>query len=141
MAESAHDIVHFFENFLKPGVIIREKEIAPGMVVKLKALNVEEMLIAESIIEEGKAPNDILFKVRGASTLSQAIISINDIIIEHPDKDNKENRIRRDELYRNLLKMAPVLLQKIYMFYIETVKEQDSIYSDSEKLGKDIENF
>lgn len=141
MAESANDILNFFDNFLKPGVIIKEKEVVPGFKIKLKALNIEEMMIAESIIAADKMPNDILFKVRGASTLSQAIISMNDILIEHDNKSDEENRIRRYELYKNILKMAPVLIQKIYEFYIEAVNEQNAIYNDPEKLGKDIENF
>lgn len=145
LAEQKHDddLFNFFENFLKPGVIVREKEVVPGFSVKLKVLNTEELLVAESILlnASGNIPFDVLQKVRGASILSQAIISLNGMAVERDDMSKEENRSRRSSLYNQLLKMPSILIQKTYEFYVDAVVEQNKIYDAPEKISQNIENF
>lgn len=44
------DMIKFFDTFLKPGVAIIEEEVVPGLTMKIKALNANELIIAESMI-------------------------------------------------------------------------------------------
>lgn len=135
------DLNLLFDNFLKPGVVLKEKEVVKGFKVKLKPLTTGELLSAEAIMDNSTAPADIVAKVRGASILSQAIVSLNDVEIERDDFTPQESRGRRLELYRQLLKMPPMVIHKAYSFYIECVEEQNSKYQDIPGLADQIENF
>ena len=80
--ELGQDLFKIFDNFIKPGVVVEEKEVVNGMKIKLRVLNISEQLEAESIISTERVPADVVAKVRGASILSQAILSINGSDIE-----------------------------------------------------------
>jgi hypothetical protein len=133
----------FFDNFLKEGIIIKEKEISPGFKVKLKVLNTEELLVAESILSSSNPhiPSDVIIKVRAASILSQAILNLNDMAIEREDLTDQENNNRRNGLYKQILKMPALLIKKTYELYVEAVTEQNALYENPSELGKKIENF
>jgi hypothetical protein len=137
------DLINFFENFIKTGIVVKEKEITPGFSVKLKVLNTEELLIAESVLlnASGRIPYETLQKVRGASILSQSILNLNGMAVEREDVSNEENAERRHLLYKQLLKMPSLIIQKTYEFYIEAYEEQNKIYSDSNGLVEKVENF
>lgn len=135
------DLSLLFENFLKPGIVIKEKEIVPGYTLKVKPLGTGELLMAEAIMDSAKAPSDIVAKVRGASILSQAIISINGLEIEPEGKTAEEIRLRRIELYAQLLKTPPVIVHKSYQFYISCVEEQNKKYENLDEVTKEVENF
>lgn len=136
------DLINLFDNFIKPGVVIKEKEVIPGLTVKLKVLNTGELLTAESIIGLNKdIPLDVAQKVRAAGILTYAIISINGVNIEREDASVEENRQRRVLLYNQLLQMPPFIIQKMYMLYLEAVKEQEQMYNNVEELKQNIENF
>ena len=142
-ATFANDLMSFFDNFLKTGVIVKEKLIVPGFQVKLKVLNTEELLLAETILAatNPNIPMDVIQKVRAASILAQAIITINGLEVEKEDMAPGENSKRRDNLYRHILKMPALVIQKTYEFYIEAVKEQNALYENHAETGKKIENF
>lgn len=38
------DMIKFFDTFLKPGVAIIEEEVVPGLTMKIKALNANELI-------------------------------------------------------------------------------------------------
>lgn len=137
------ELSNFFENFLKEGIIIREKEVVPGFKVKLKVLNTEELLVAESILKNQNPhiPADVVIKVRAASILSQAILKLNDMDVERDDLPEDTNELRRRALYKQVLRMPALVIQKTYEFYVEAVQEQNALYDNPEKLGKKIENF
>ena len=133
----------FFENFLKEGTIVKEKEIVPGLKIKIKVLNTEELLVAESILsnQNPHIPSDVIIKVRAASILSQAIVKLNDMDIERDNLSEEENNARRRGLYKQVLKMPALVIQKAYEFYIEAVQEQNSIYDNPKELSDKISNF
>ena len=133
----------FFENFLKEGVVIKEKEVVPGFKIKVKVLNTEELLVAESILtnQNPHIPSDVIIKVRAASILSQAILKLNDMDIEREDLPELDNNMRRRALYKQILKMPALVIQKAYEFYVEAVREQNALYDSPEKLGEKIGNF
>lgn len=135
------DLNLLFDNFLKPGIVIKEKEVVGGFKVKLKPLTTGELLTAEAIMDSSSAPADVVARIRGASILSQAVIAINDVEIEQSDYTPQELRNRRLVLYRQLLKMPPVVIQKAYELYIECVNEQNKKYDDVGELTKKVENF
>jgi hypothetical protein len=137
------ELANFFEGFLKEGVIIREKEVVPGFKVKLKVLNTEELLVAESILKNQNPhiPSDVVIKVRAASILSQAILKLNDMDVEREDLSDSENELRRRALYKQVLRMPALVIQKTYEFYVEAVQEQNALYEEPKKLGEKIENF
>ena len=137
------DLLNFFEEFLKPGVVIKEKEVVDGFKIKLKVLNSEELLQAESILLNSNStiPVDILHKVRAASILSQSILQLNGIVIDKEEAPKEEARLRRHELYKQILKMPAILVQKTYEFYIEAVNEQNSFYENGKESIEKIENF
>jgi len=140
---SASDIETFFEDFLKKGVVVDEKDIVEGFKVKLKVLNTEELLISEAILLSANPtiPIDVIEKIRAASILSQAIISINGIPIERDNLDKYENSKKRESLYKQILRMPAIVIQKTYQFYIDCVQRQNNIYINEGKIVDDIKNF
>ena len=140
--ELNNDINNVFEDFLIQGEIRREKEVVEGLTVEVKPLNAEELITAESIASETHSGSmDVVAKIRAAGILSQAITKFAGVPIEKKDCDKKENRYRRINLYCQILKMPPFVIQKIYEFYIEVVEEQEKLYSDTEKTIEDFKNF
>lgn len=136
------DLNIFFDNFIKSGEVVKEKEIAPNFKVKLRVLNTGELLSAESIMKATTdIPADIVAKVRAASILSQAIISINDLEIEKNNLTQEENNMRRVNLYKQLLKMPAIVIQKSYELYIEAVKEQNDLYENLDETIEKVKNF
>lgn len=137
------DLINFFEDFIKKGDVSEEKKIVDGLTIKLKVLNTEELLIAESFFLNVKSglPNDTLLKVRAANILSLALISINDSIIDKADDTDKEHDMRRKLLYQQILKMPAIVVQKMYEFYISLVKKQNSFYENIQATEEKIENF
>lgn len=135
------DLTMIFENFIKPGVVVEEKEVVPGFKVKLKPLNTEELLIAESIMHNEKAPADIVARVRGASILSRAIISLNGASIERDDFSEEDTRLRRALLYKQLLQLPAIVIHKTYKFYIECVNKQQDLYMNPQEVIEKVENF
>ena len=137
------DLYSFFDNFIKKGVVIKEKEIVPGFNIKIKVLDTGELLSAESVLSvtNPNIPYDIIQKVRAASVLSQAIISINGINVEQPDAPTDVNYQRRSGLYSKLLKMPALVIQQSYELYIEAVREQNSLYNNQVDMSDKVENF
>lgn len=140
--DNTGDLRMFFENFVKPGVVVKEREVAPGFTVKLKALSTGELMQAESLVYGAQGvPNDIVVKVRSASILSQSILSVNGIDIEQGENE-KDNRVRRSFLYKKLLDMPPYVVQQAYELYIEAVRDQNNIYQNKDhETEEKIENF
>lgn len=139
--DSNFDVVMLFDNFIKTGKLEKEKEVVPGMTIKLKPLNTSELIAAEAIMSYSSAPADIVAKVRGASILSQAMISINGDIMASDNIDSEALRQRRIVLYQQILKLPPIVIQRMYEFYLEVVEEQKNKYENIEDTVRDIENF
>lgn len=137
MSGEYKEIENLFNNLIIPGVLIKEKEVVPGVKIKLKPLDVGEIVMAENMINND-IPKDIATKLRAASILSRAIISINDLSFESEVRDERESKIRT--LYSYLLKLPPLMIFKAYDFYLETVKEHDSFIM-SGKRDEEIGNF
>ncbi|MCX8074098.1 MAG: hypothetical protein N2749_00730 [Clostridia bacterium] len=136
------DLNIFFDNFIKTGEVVKEKEIAPNFKVKLRVLNTGELLAAETILKAtNDIPTDIVAKVRAASILSQAIISINDLDIEKNNATQEENNLRRINLYKQLLRMPAIIVQKTYALYIDAVQEQNSLYENLDETVEKVKNF
>jgi hypothetical protein len=134
------DIENLFEGFIKPGLLIKEEEVAPGWKIKLKPLSAGDMIQAEMniTIKNPYILPDTIVKVRSASILSYAILAINDLNIES-DTEEATNA-RRSALFDQLLKLPGILIEKMYDFYVKVVNEQNKAYENKE-LAKDIENF
>lgn len=139
--ELGKDLFNIFDGFVKKGTVVEEREVISGFKVKLKVLNVSELMEAESIINIDRAPSDIVAKVRGASILSQAILTLNGNDIEKENLTKEEIRTRRFILYKQLLTLPAIVIQKIYSFYIECVKKQERYYSDFGKTVDEMQNF
>lgn len=135
------DLSMIFENFIKTGNVEEEKEIVPGFKIRVKVLNTGELLVAESIMNNSTAPADIVARVRAASILSQAILSLNGSIIEREDLTKEDIRVRRAMLYTELLRMPAMVIHKAYEFYIDCVNEQNNKYQNIGETMRDIQNF
>jgi septum formation inhibitor-activating ATPase MinD len=132
----------FFNNFIKQGNVIKEETVVPGMKVKLKVLDTGELLAAESILAltNPGIPVDVIQKVRAASILSQSVMAINGMDVEDEKLTSEVNKARRNNLYKNLLKMPAFVVTKIYKLYTDAVAEQNELYTNGGLVGK-IENF
>ncbi|MGL5715990.1 MAG: hypothetical protein ACRCX2_23445 [Paraclostridium sp.] len=135
------DLNLFFDSFIKTTELVREKEVVPGLTVKLRALNAGDLLVAQSIMSHSDSPTDIVVKIRAASILSQSLLNLNDMDIEREGFTEKEIRDRRVLLYSQLLKMPGIVIQKMYEFYLEVVEEQNEKYKNFPKTVDDITNF
>ena len=137
------DIENIFENFIKPGVITREKTVAKGVTVEVKPLNPAELFSAEAEIKANNpriAP-DIIAKLRSASVLSYAVVSLNGVKIEKEGISQDDLIIRRAALYKQLMQTPMYVLQKMYEFYLEVVDEQRKLYENPKELNESLENF
>lgn len=139
--ETNKDLLNIFDNFIKTGMVEDEKEVVPGFKIKVKVLNVQELLDAESIMGAEQAPADVVAKVRGASILSQAIIRLNGADIEKESLNKQEIRVRRVILYKQLLSLPGIVVQKMYEFYIECLKRQEEKYVNFDETVDEIRNF
>lgn len=136
------DFVNIFDDFIKPGELEEEEEIVKGLKVKVKVLDIGESLAAEAILSyEAKLPADIVARVRSASILSRAIISLNGVPITTEKMTDEERHLRRNALYKKLQKMPPMIVQKMYNLYMKAFQKQNEIYGDFPKMVDDIKNF
>lgn len=141
MSEKNNDLKLLFDNFIKTGEVTKEKEIVPGVKVKVKVLSAGDLLIAQTIMGHQNAPSDVTVKLRAASILSQSILSMNDVPIEREDYTSEDIRARRVLLYSQLLRMPGIVIQKMYELYIEAVNEQNSKYENFSDTIEEMENF
>lgn len=141
--EVSLDISNIFENFIKPGLFVDEREVVPGLSVRLKSLNTNELMSAEAEInaQNPMIPADIIVKLRGASILSHAIITLNGVEVEKENMTEKDISLRRYALYKKLLEMPTIVIEKMYRFYLEVVATQNKFFDFPDRLGKEIENF
>lgn len=135
------EISSIFDNFIKSGYLTKEKEVVPGLKVKVKVLNTGELLAAQTIMSHENAPSDIVVKLRAASILSQCLLEFDGTKVVPDICDEREERARRVLLYSKLLQMPSLVIQKMYELYLEAVKDQNNKYSDLSKTGEEIENF
>lgn len=138
---SMDELNSLLDDFILNGRVEKTKLVVPGFNVKLKALDTGELLIAEALMDNSSAPKDIVARVRAASILSQAIIEINDVKIDIEGAGYSVNKAKRLKLYRQLLKMPAMVVQKTYEFYLECVETQNGKYSDPTELIEDVKNF
>lgn len=127
-----------FENFIKPGEFTEEKEVVPGFKIKVKPLNMGDLAIADLVLKEGMSM-DTATKMRSAKILSKAILSLNGHKIEG-DTEAEESAIR-DALYKDILKLPVVVVQKAFEFYFEVSNKRDKFFTDPKQIEEAIENF
>lgn len=136
------DLDLFFNDFIKRGDVCKEREIVPGFNIKVRVLSTGELISAEAVMRTTpNFPMDVVQKVRCASILSQAIISINGMQVVKEGSSKEEEYSRRSNLYKRLLDMASYVVTKSYELYLEAVTEQSELYTNPEKVSKKIENF
>ncbi len=145
------ELYNFFNNFITKGKVYKEKEVAPGFFVKLRALTTEEIIEAESVImhaTDNLIVSDISVRIRSCSILSFAIEVLGDKEIYTAEEltgateeDKNKANYKRAAMYNNLLKLPPQLLSKMYDLYLEAVKEQNSLYRDPSQIEEQSENF
>lgn len=136
------DLLNIFDEIIKPGVVEMEEEIVKGFTVKVKVLDTGEAVAAEAIMRyDGKIPSDLVARVRGASILSRAIVSLNGDIIEREGMTAGEIDRRRQVLYTQLLKLPALLIQKAYELYVKAYAKQQEYYTNLDETGEEIKNF
>jgi len=136
-----YEFEKFFDNLITYGRIVKEKTIVPGLKIKLRPLDVDEQISAESIsiASNPGMPIDTVEKIRAINTLSRAILEVNGVKVVEDD-DNTEAKIKKSEaLYRKLLSLPSHVIDLIYIFYAECVNEQREMYKSG--LQENIENF
>ena len=145
------EVYAFFSDFIQKGKVYKSGEVAPGFFVKLRALNTEEVMEAESVVinmSDNLIVADIGVRIRSCSILSYAIevlgdneIYSQDEILKATEEDKKSASFKRAAMYNNLLKLPPQLLEKMYAMYLEAVKEQNAMYNDPKQIEDKSENF
>lgn len=136
------DLFNIFEDIIKPGSVEMEREVVKGFKIKLKVLDTGEAIAAESIMRyDSRVPVDLVARARGAAILSRAIVSINNDTIERDDMSQAQKNARRDLLFKQLLKLPALIIQKAYELYIEAYQKQQEIYDDLGNSIEEIKNF
>jgi len=130
---------NIFDDFIKPGQIQEEKEIVPGFKIKVKPLNLQDLALSDLVNGADMMPNDVLVKVKAAKVLSMAILAVNDKLIESDD-ENEESKLR-EALYKNLMKLPAIVVQKSYEFYLDISKKRDELFINSKEVSETLENF
>ncbi len=124
----------FFDNLITKGYIEKEREILKGFTVKVRPLNSDEQIGAESITIANNpyVPRDTIEKIRVISMLSKAIVSVNGVAIEGKEA--------RKKLHEKLLSLPTHINDDLYALYVDCIEEQRKLYMD-EELGEKIEAF
>lgn len=136
------DLFNIFDEIIKPGNVELEREVMNGWTVRVKVLDTGEAVAAEAVMRyDGAIPSDLVARVRGASILSRAIVSINGDVIEREGMDRRAIDARRSVLYTQLLKLPAVIIQKTYELYVEAYEKQQEYYKNLNKTGEEIKNF
>jgi len=137
------DLENLFDNIIKDGFKSKEKEIVPGFKVKLRPLSYNELVKAEAEISRRNPdiPADVTVKLRCGKILAAAIISINGVLIEDDSDTIEGNTARRTYLYDKLVTGPAVILQDTYVYYINTVAEEEAFYRNDKETVEAVENF
>lgn len=134
------DIENIFENLLKPGNLQEEREVVPGLKVKIRALTAEEIMLAELQCYRPGVPQNISKKLMSAAILARAIIEMNGVPIRNSELSDEENDSRILKTYQKIIALPPVIIEKMYEFYIDVVKKQDSLLLTGD-ISKELSNF
>ena len=134
------DLEKLFEGLIKPGVIEDEREIAPGILMRMRVLNFSEIVNAETMVEI-RMDEVNAQRARSAAILSKAITRINGDVIERDGMTEVDLRVRRLALYNQIIKLPLIVIIKAYEFYLELAKKQDELYTNMAKTDATIENF
>lgn len=131
----------FFQNFIKTGILQKEFTIEENFTIKLKVLNSEETVIAETMFT---ANNPLLGQsgftiLRSAALIAMATVSINGVDIV--DSELPPGRVpnNRYELYGYFLKMPLEVMSKIWGYYVSLEEEQGEMYN-KETISDSIKN-
>lgn len=136
------DLFNIFEDIIKPGLIELEREVVKGFKIKVKVLDTGEAVAAESVMRyDPRVPVDLVARVRGAAILSRAIVSLNNDTIEREDMTPEQISVRRDILYKQLLKLPALVIQKAYELYVEAYNKQQDVYKNLGESSEEIKNF
>ena len=133
----------FFDNLITKGRVEKEEEVTPGFKVKVRPLNTDEQITAETIALANNPyiPTDVIEKVRIVNILTRAIISVNGVEIGAQEGDSEEIKKRRAKLHDKIMKMPTSVVDAIYSLYVKVYEEQRKLYSPEDNLGEKIENF
>ena len=138
------DLNYFFENFIKKDMFVKEEDLGDGLVIRVKPLNIGELIEAEGILRNMNPDiaMDAMVRLRAAAILSKAIMKIGDNLIEKPGLDEESINYRRFTLYSQLIQMPPIIIEKMYRVYLDAVEEQATYYSTPvDDIMKKSEDF
>lgn len=135
------DFEQFFDNVITKGRIEKEREVVQGLTIRLRPLDADEQISAESISVASNLnmPIDTVEKIRAISMLSKAIIAVNGVKVFEEDDDSDIKSKKSEALYKKLLSLPSHVIDSIYVLYAECVGEQRNLYKDG--LQNKIENF
>ena len=149
--ESLKDLMNFFENFIKTGIVRKEGLIAPDFPIRVRTLTTEEILRAETKIMqkvEGLNISDVFLRIRVCAILAIAIEKIGDNELYTDEElqglsqDAEKSKLDKQAMmYTMLLKMPPALIEKAYDLYTEALNEQTKLYSNPDAVIDQSENF
>lgn len=129
------NLQNIFANFLKPGKVLKEKEILPGLKVKLAPIGVGKIAVSQNV----NAGNMSSAKISACRVLSESIEEING---EPVTGETEEELAKvRNALLKNLLELPPFVIQELYDFYLQVEREQEEILRNPGDLQTAIENF
>ena len=113
-------IYNFFEHFIKDGRVYKEKEIAPQFKIKLKALNSEELLSAETVVSSATGNEllaDVAVRIRACAILSFSLVTLNGEDVYTEDELNIFLELSSLYNFKNLLsKAVKFIRQHLSMF-------------------------
>lgn len=138
------DFLGILDNVITKSEFVKTCKITSDLEIELKALDVGEMLVAESRIDLNPIamPADISYRARNLSIVAEATISLNGVPIRRDNLTEEQNRDRVRSLYRKYLKLPSSVVDKICDEYKNLVEEQGKFLSKSgEEIQEDIENF
>jgi len=137
------DFEKVFDNLITKGVIEKEGTIVPGFKIKVRPLDINEQLGAESVLIANNpyAPQDTIANVRAISILCASIVEINGAAITTPDDDKKITQEKREALHTKLMALPSHIIDAAYKLYLSCVDDQKAIYNDHKKLKEDLQNF
>lgn len=129
-----------FDDFIKPGKIQKEKEVLKDWKIKIQPLDLKDSTIVHLMGGNTDMPFEATAKIKSARLLSKAIISINGYNVVADGQEDREDELR-SALYTNIMKLPPVVVEKMFQFYLEVEDERDKIFKNPDKVAKEIENF
>lgn len=134
-------LAEIFDDVISLGCVTKEGDIGKGITIKVRALDADEVAMAESMYNATVPDERLEERLRILSILAMSIVAFNGKDV-YPDNINEDDKkLIRQKVFDKLSKLAPKLIDNAYVLYGDCVKEQNDLFETENGVDDATENF